>query len=345
MKQTCRKTIWENHQEIWRELQNKKIFLTGGTGFFGKSFLDLILDFNQNRNLNLKVTILSRDPKNFTNKHSKLVDSKWIDFITGDVSDFAYPQIRYDYVLHFATPASATLNLESPIEMFNTIIDGSRNVLNFAKTIQTKSVLLASSGAVYGKQPTELSHVPESYVGAPLTNAKNASYGEAKRAVELLGNLYADKYNFEHKIARCYAFVGPYLDPNGTFAIGNFIKNAIFNESILIKGDGTDLRSYMYSDDLVLSLLKILIFGKNKQPYNVGSDEAISIKELAELVASTLNPQLKIEILQQSNPSAPVNRYVPNVDLLHGELKIKPSITLEQAIRETAEYYKENLKT
>lgn len=200
--------------------------------------------------------------------------------------------------------------------------------------------MLASSGAVYGKQPYDLSHLPESYAGAPETNNNESAYGEAKRTAELLGNLYSDMYGFEHKIARCFAFVGPYLDPNGTYAIGNFIKNAVLNQNIIINGDGTDYRSYMYSDDLILSLLKILILGQNKQPYNVGSNKPLSIQNLAELVKKLVNNNINIEIKKKVHPNSLPNRYIPNTDLIHKELAITPVVSLEEAILNTAEYYK-----
>jgi dTDP-glucose 4,6-dehydratase len=220
--------------------------------------------------------------------------------------------------------------------MYDIVQMGTRRVLDYAKSTNIRSVLLSSSGAVYGKQPHDLTHLPESYNGAPETNNSSSAYGEAKRTAELLGNLYSDIYGFEHKIARCFAFTGPYLDPNGTYAIGNFIKNAICNQNIVINGDGTDYRSYMYSDDLIISLLKVLLFGKNKQPYNIGSDQSISIFELAELVVKLLNNKIKIEIKKQAIPGSIANR---------NELDLFPMTTLEQAIISTSIYYKSKLST
>lgn len=299
------------------------------------------MHYNASKNLNFKITILTRNPDKFKLDFPNLVNDKAVFFIKGNILNFEFINFQFDYILHFATPASAILNKESPLEMFDIVHLGSRRVLEYAKFINVKGVLLASSGAVYGKQPADLTHLPESYLGAPETNNSGSAYGEAKRTAELLGNLYSDLYGLEHKIARCFAFVGPYLDPNGTFAIGNFIKNAVRGENIIINGDGTDYRSYMYSDDLVFSLLKILLFGKNKQPYNVGSDQGLSILELAELVAKLVNSKIKIEIKKNAISGAVPNRYVPNVELIKRELNLSPTVSLEDAILKTAEYYRQ----
>ncbi len=338
-----RKLIWQSGKEVWSLLKNREIFLTGGTGFFGKSFLDLILYYNQTCELNLKVTILSRNADKFQKEFSSLVDSKWISFEQGDVKTFKFSKKNYDYILHFATPASVYLNENSPLEMFDIINLGTRQVLEFAKVAKVKAVLLASSGAVYGKQPPDLTHISESYIGAPITSELNSAYGEGKRMAELMGNLYSKACGFDHKIARCFAFVGPYLDPHGTFAIGNFIKNAVKNEPIIVKGDGRDYRSYMYSDDLIYALLKILLFGKNSMPYNVGSDQAISIAELAQTIVKTLNPKLEVKVLGKANLSVLPNRYVPAIELLKKELKITLTTTLEEGIAETAKFYESAL--
>ena len=343
MLQKNREIIWNSAQETWALLQGKHLFLTGGTGFFGKSLLDLVNYFNVHKNLNLTVTILTRNPDKFKLETPHLLVNNWIHFIAGDITSFQFNDIKCDHILHFATPVSARLNSEATLEMIDVICDGSKRVLEFAKYINVKSVLLTSSGAVYGSQPSDLINVSENFVGAPETNKSSSAYGEAKRLMELLGCLYSDFYGFECKIARCFAFIGPYLDPNGPYAITNFIRDAILNQNIIIKGDGSDYRSYMHSDDLIVSLFKILILGKNKQPYNVGSDQSISILDLAKKVVELVNNTCEIEILKSPIPGAPPNRYVPSIELIKNELNFTPATSLEEAILETANYYA-NLK-
>lgn len=323
-------------------LRNKTVFLTGGTGFFGRSLLDVIAVLNSSYNLDLKIYILARDPESFLSRYPQY-RTPYLFYQKGDITNFQFIDVKFDYIFHFATPASSTLNIEDPMLMFNTILNGTRHILDFAVASQCKKFLFTSSGAVYGKQPTEITHIPESYAGAPLTQFTHSAYGEGKRVSELLGNIYADKYGFEHKIARCFAFVGPHLDSNGTYAIGNFIRDAVLGKKIYIGGDGTPFRSYLFSTDLVFWLISILVDGKNKQPYNVGSDIDLSIFDLAKKVASVVNPSLQIEIAKKMiDPSRP-DRYVPNISLAK-ELGLQVWTPLEESILVTSkEYYQRQL--
>lgn len=331
--------IWEKGRDIWERLRNRHLFVTGGTGYFGKSLLDLVRVFNKEKGISLKITILTRDQNSFRDRWPELCDFPNIQFQDGDISNFKFLHTDIDYVLHFATPASATLNWEDPVKMFDTIVNGTRHTLEYARFCSAKGMLLASSGAVYGRQPTEMYRIHEAYTGAPLTNSKTSAYGEGKRVAELLGNIYSEQYGFDHKVARCFAFVGPYLDFNGTYAIGNFIRDALDGSDIRIKGDGRAVRSYMYSNDLILWLLKILLDGKNKASYNVGSDISYSIKQVAEHVGSVLNPNLKVTVGSQTTASVSAERYIPSIDLAKNELGLEVWTSFEDAIRLTSEAY------
>lgn len=322
---------------IKSHIENKEIFLTGCTGFFGRSFLDLIIMYNLHA---VKLTILSRNPEQFLNNWPKYKALKNLKFIKGDIQNFQFPDLKFDYLLHFATPASATLNLKDPIQMSDVILRGTHHVLDFAKRSGVQKVLFASSGAVYGRQPPEMSHISESYLGAPQVNKVGSAYGEAKRMAELLGCEYSRLYGFEFKIARCFAFCGPHLDRNGTFAIGNFIGDAIKNTSIHLSGDGTPLRSYLYSDDLVVWLLKILIDGNNHEPYNVGSDQAVSIYDLAMRVVKLINPQLQITRAKMPELTKLPERYVPAIDKAKSELGLDVWTDLDSTILKTQAAYK-----
>ncbi len=313
-------------------LKNKTVFLTGGTGFFGKSFLDLFIKFSDTYNIHL--TVLSRSPESFTDSNPKY-RHKNISYLKGDITNFTFPSGKFDAILHFATPADAKLNIEKPDLMTKVITDGMARILDFAKICGCKQFLFASSGAVYGPQPSELTHIPESYMGAPTPSAADAAYGEAKRYAELQGCIAARIHNFEFKIARCFAFTGPHLNQNGLFAIANFIKDAQNNATIEIKGDGTPYRSYLYADDLVVWLLTILNKGTNFGIYNVGSDKDLTITELAQTVQKVINPDVKIKLHQQPKPGAKPSRYVPAITKAHEELGLEVWTSLEEAIKKS----------
>lgn len=328
--------IWNHDRSLWERLRSQRIFVTGGTGFFGRSLLDVVSSLNAENHLNLGLTVLTRDIVSFQKKFPRYSNSDWLEFVQGEVENFEFPDGNFDQILHFATPASATLNLEDPLRMFNIIVDGSRRVLEFSRYAKVKNVLLASSGAVYGRQPVEILNLPEDYLGAPATDSNGSAYGEAKRVAELLGNLYSSKYGFGHKTARCFAFVGPHLDRSGTFAIGNFIGDSLAERDIEIKGDGTALRSYLYADDLILWLFKILIDGKNQQAYNVGSDVSLSIENLGKEVVSALGSTSSVKVRGYSPSDVLPERYVPSIKKAVSELNLKVLTPLAEAIRLSA---------
>lgn len=156
---------------------------------------------------------------------------------------------------------------------------------------------------------------------------------------ELLCSLSATRTEMECKIARCFAFVGPHLPLDAHFAIGNFICDALRNEPIEIKGDGTPMRSYLYAADLAVWLWTMLFRSASLRPFNVGSDRDLSIRELAEVVTAEVRPGLKIRVAGEAISSAPLQRYVPCVTAAKRHLNLTEGISLEDAIRHTAAWY------
>jgi dTDP-glucose 4,6-dehydratase len=193
-------------------------------------------------------------------------------------------------------------------------------------------VLTTSSGAVYGKQPSELTHVPETYLGAPdvMDSATTTAYAEGKRVSELLGVVAGKQYGFEFISARCFAFMGAFLPLNAHFAAGNFVRDALTGGPIVIGGDGTPQRSYLYAGDLVVWLMTMLIRGVGGRAYNVGSDESVSIKTLAQRIAAPLG--CSVEVKQAADPTKPIARYVPNIDRARSELGLDVFTSLDDSI-------------
>ena len=141
---------------------------------------------------------------------------------------------------------------------------------------------------------------------------------------------------FDVKIARCFAFTGPHLNRGIHFAIGNFIQNCLDGKPIIINGDGTPLRSYLYADDLVEWLFAILERGENGRPYNVGSDCAVSIRELAETVRDALGSKSEIIVKGMPKAGEKPSVYVPSIERASGELGLDVKVALENAIRFSA---------
>ncbi|WP_307971760.1 NAD(P)-dependent oxidoreductase [uncultured Brachyspira sp.] len=309
------------------KLNNSNILITGGTGLFGKSILDALI-FMHNF-YEFKITVLSRNKNNFLFNYPKY-NLEFINFIRGDIRNFDCKRQDFDYIIHAATPASAKLEEENPKEMYSVILEGTKNIIDIAKDMNVKKLLFTSSGAVYGEQYQSIKSFKEDYQGIPITY-----YGKAKKISE---NIFLNS-NINVSIARCFAVTGPYLNLNIHFAIGNFIKDAIENRDIIIKGDGRPLRSYLYTADLVIWLLAILLKSENKSIYNVGGRNGISIYDLAKKVSKQVNNYTeKVDILTKSNYNYPTPKYIPNNKKIIKELGVKENYTLDEAIKRTIEW-------
>ncbi len=334
--------ILDHTRDLWNDLRGARIFITGGTGFFGTWLLESFLFANQQLDLKAHASVLSRKPDLFQQAFPHLGLDSAIALHQGDVRNFEFPKGGYSHIIHAATDASAKLNNENPLLMLDTIIEGTRHTLDFAVQCKAEKFLLTSSGAVYGKQPAGMSHIPEDYMGAPDPLDPRSAYGIGKRTAEQLCALYAKQYGVSSTIARCFAFVGPHLPLNIHFAIGNFIRDALNGGPIIIKGDGTPQRSYLYTADLAIWLWTILLHGESGRAYNVGSEESVSIAQVAKTVALSVSTNIKIEIHGTKKVNQPVERYVPNGQRATTELKLQQIIYLDEAIKRTVQFLNSN---
>ena len=178
-----------------------------------------------------------------------------------------------------------------------------------------------------------MTHVSEDFGGAPSSMDPRSAYGEGKRVAELLCAIYAQRHGLEAKVARCFAFVGPYLPLDGYFAIGNFIRDALRGGPIAVSGDGTPYRSYLYAADLAVWLWTILFRGQSCRPYNVGADNGMSIAEVATAVAAAreMSP-LAIKVQRKAIPGQPPQRYVPATGRARAELGLVPMFSLRPGL-------------
>ncbi len=321
------------------DFEHKRIFITGGTGFFGLWLLSA-LEILRERNVNIQVTVLSRNPAKFLAKNPKWQAVSWLNIIEGDVKTFSIPNPRFDYLIHAATDTSISAQAD-PVALYDDIVVGSRNVLSFALKAGITRVLLTSSGAVYGGQPAGKEYLQELDPIVCKPNVPSNAYGEAKRAMEFLAAAYSQQHGLHTSIARCFAFIGPGLPLQEHFAIGNFVHDALYENQIKVKGDGRTVRSYLFGADLAIWLLKILVSGKNSAVYNVGSDQYFDMKQLAELVARVLAPEKPVIIERLTGyDNSPRSLYVPSIDSAKAELSLDVWTALPLAIELMGNYYK-----
>ncbi|MBM3332339.1 NAD-dependent epimerase/dehydratase family protein [candidate division WOR-3 bacterium] len=323
---------------LWPELRGKRLFVTGGTGFFGRWLLESFTAASDRFDLGASAVVLSRDPSAFAAKMPHVAGHKSVGLTAGDMSSCETEGEQFNYVIHAAVePLPVTAG--DPYELFERNVVGTKHILELAGRCGARSLFI-SSGAVYGRQPPELTHVPEEYPGAPDTLDPLTTYGQAKRASEFLCAAFGRKHGLEVIIARCFAFVGPHLPLDAHYAIGNFIRDALRGGPIQVAGDGTPRRSYLYAADLAVWLWTILFRGGSGRAYNVGSDADLSIRELADEVRGVVTPLAQVTVARQPETGKPAERYVPDIARARNEIGLDVWISLPDAIARTANWYR-----
>jgi nucleoside-diphosphate-sugar epimerase len=318
----------------WRDLEGAHVALTGATGFYGMWLVESLLHANRELSLGLRVTAVARDAIRARARFEHLSLDAALTFVAADVRrplDLDGPT----HVLHAATSASAALNEGDPLEMLSTIVDGTRHALDASRGCAR--FLLTSSGAVYGRQPPELALVSEDYTGGPDPISPRSAYAEGKRLAELLCALAAARGHVPAVIARGFAFVGPWLPLHAHFAVGNFVRDALSGSTIVVGGDGTPLRSYLYGVDLVAWALRMLLEGQPGRAYNLGSERAVSIGELAHAVGRLFGCPVEV---RGTPTGAPAERYVPSTQRAREELGLRETVSLDDALARTVAWHR-----
>lgn len=325
----------------WGQLNNQEILITGGTGIIGKWMLATLNHARDSLGLNVNVVVLSRNPEVFTKRYPELADKKRITLIKGDVRSFSLPKgVAPLWAIHAATDV---VDQSSQLEVLTTCSSGTHHMVSELAAANCKRMLMLSSGAVYGKVPLGTNGIPESLVGSVDISNPLSAYAEGKRYAELLCTLLSTQHNMTIPMARCFAMVGPYLPLEKHFAIGNFIGSALNNRPIVIEGDGTPVRSYLYLAD-VAAQLWLLLFKGRTAAYNVGSNQPISIRSLAEKVLTVLGCAQRLEVKNKALHGVHANCYYPDTTLIEREFELNQIIPIEKSIIKTADWYTRNLK-
>lgn len=324
-----------------RALSGRRILITGGTGFVGKWLLETLSWARERLGIRYDITLLARNPERFRNEHPRLGSLDFVRFVRGDVRK---PELSgaFDGIVHAATTTVPSLGVGQRRELLDSITTGGDAILAIAARSGPIPVLLTSSGAVYGALPPTIDRVEETFAGAPDPLRPENTYHEGKRLTELQCALYAEEFGIEPKIARMFAFVGPYLPLDAHFAIGNFLRDGLAGRHLEVSGDGRPLRSYLYATDMIAWLLAIFVRGTPMRAYNVGSDVAIDISNLATLVAERTGAPGTI-VRGTPDLTAPPPRYVPSNERIRAELRVTQRVGLAAAIDRTVTFLKERI--
>jgi dTDP-glucose 4,6-dehydratase len=310
------------------------LLVIGGTGFFGKSILDSFKRDGLEMWGIKRVIVMSRNAESLRKDAPQLI-SPGVELYSADITTTSILPAA-DIIIHAAASTDAAKYLSCPLDEQQNIQSGTYNYCSLAKKHHSESkILYVSSGAVYGNQSANLTHIPEDYVAYDLSELPDGKrdYAYAKRDAEDAAKTLG-KEGLSVSIARCFAFVGPWLPRNQHFAIGNFIEDGLQGRHIEVKAKKKVYRSYMYADDLVEWLMTIAVHANPLCPvYNVGSDDAIMIDDLAKIVSK----EFGVDALVPETTDATIDRYVPSILKARQELGLVLKYDLLSSIKHVIE--------
>jgi dTDP-glucose 4,6-dehydratase len=289
-------------QGSYREAQ---VLIYGGTGFVGTWLTSALIYADQELDLRLKLIVVTRNrliaEKKFAWKKNSSLEFIQHDFSVTELSQ----DVKADFIFHGATPTRASTGAQETDEVITSSINAAKHAIRTqSEKFSKPRVLHLSSGIVFGIQPQEMSHRNENDIA---TNG-NSPYACAKIEVEKILRASYERGEIFYQSPRLFAFAGPLIQLDAHFAIGNFLRDGLGREPIKVHGNPSTMRSFMYPTDLVNALLNIATVDKY-QNFNIGSEEAISMRELANEI-SQLTSQSRVVY---TNPTAPVSNYVPSI--------------------------------
>lgn len=285
------KSAIEKSDIDWQKFKDKSIFVTGATGMIGRAVVDMLLMAEKVYKPGMNIYILSRDKE----KAEKLFGiENNVNIIVGDVCEnLEYPQ--FDFIIHAASYGDPAAFVETPVEVMKSNLIGTINMLECAKKYGSRAVFI-STGEVYGYTGKKEAYV-EGKSGVLDFEKPRACYPESKRAAETLCLCYASQYNVDVSICRpCHTY-GQTMTERDSRVIAQFIRNAVEKRDIVMKSEGTQIRSMCYVVDTASAILTVLQKGEKAQAYNISNMESsITIREMAQILTETAGTKLIIEL-------------------------------------------------
>ena len=326
-----------NSEIPFDDLKNSSVLVTGATGLIGVSLVRALLCANRIRNLNLQVFALIRSKEKAETVFGKLLKRKELSLILGDVTEkISVPQ-KADYIFHCASVTASKVMVSNPVETLLTSVDGTKNILEFARENNCKSVVYVSSMEMYGSFAKANDNVTETELGYVNPLAVRSNYPESKRLCENMCVAYYTEYKVPAKIARLSQTFGAGILPGENRVFAQFAKSAIEGKDIVLHTKGLSEGNYCYTRDTIMGLLFILLKGVNAEAYNVANPEThTTIADMAKMVCKKFGAG-KINVvfdIPESNTFgyAADTKMKLNSDKLQ-KLGWKPEVGLEESYR------------
>ncbi len=294
----------------------KTILVTGATGLIGKLCVKSLL----NSGYNTQVIALVRDEEKAKNIFG---ESKRLTYLVQDINQRINTTRRVDYIIHAASTTSSKDFVEKPVETIYTAINGSRNILEFAKNKRLEGMVYLSSLEIYGVNEKE-NIKEEDYGYIDILNPRS-SYSESKKMVETMCISYGTEYGVPVKIARLAQTFGAGVSISDNRVFAQFAKAIINKENIILHTKGETKRNYCYTTDAVRGIFTILTKGENNNAYNVANENSYcSISEMAHLLENEYTKvEYKIdEVNRGYNPTVKIALNTEKLNALGWEAKV-----------------------
>ena len=328
--------VVKDNVQLLAPLKGSKILITGGTGFVGSWLVEMLAYLNDQFGYGVRMQLLAKHASQFKVRVPHLAGRKDVSLVDKDVKDIIEIDDDISYVVHATANPDNRLHASDPLRVMGVISRGTESALAAASRISgLKKFMNISSGLVYGPQPLSLEATPENFSGGPDCASIMSVYAESKRYAETLCTVHRNQYKMPVVTARPFAFIGPYQLLDKPWAVNNFINDALRGGPINIMGDEHTVRSYMYPSDMAFWLLRILAAGESGHAYNVGSPHGITLKELADKIASNFTPQPKVVMASKDYKPQHLSRFVPEVKASGADLGLKLKVGIDEAIKKT----------
>ena len=307
-----------------------RTLVTGGAGFLGSHLCEYLLD--KGHEVICMDNLITGSKQNISG-----IKSSNFRFVNHNVSEFIKLDGDLDYILHFASPASPIDYLELPIQTLKVGALGTHNALGLAKA-KNAVFLLASTSEVYGDP---LVHPqPEEYWGNVNPIGPRGVYDEAKRFAEAITMAYHRVHGINTKIVRIFNTYGPRMRINDGRAIPNFLKQALTGKDLTVYGNGSQTRSFCFVSDLIEGIFRLLMSEQNN-PVNIGNPNEMTIQCLTDKILQATGSKSKI--VQVPLPEDDPKTRQPNITLAKTLLDWEPKVSLDEGLKPTLKYFKEQL--
>lgn len=343
IKEDCKEAT-DNSLKLLKGLKEQTMLITGGTGFMGKWLSEMCTFLNDKHDYNIKLFLLSSNANIFSNNFKHISLREDIVLIERDIRSLLDISDEINFIIHTAASPDNRFHASDPIKTIEVIVNGTKSILEYATRLpELKKVLNISSGHVYGTQPWNLDNISENdYFGFDPSSLVS-TYPEAKRLAETICTAYRNQHRLPIVNARPFAFIGPYQLLDRPWAINNFIRDSLRGGPIRILGDGETVRSYMYPSDMALWILTILVKGSNGANYNIGSPYGVTLKELAEIIASNFSSSPEIILNFSNNKNLKSTKFVPDISSAQ-KLGLNIKTDLDNAIKKTIMWNQTQIK-